>query len=169
VSTEQILLLLLFVVVWLVRGIAQWLKSRNAPPAPPPEMEEEAETFRLPPPAPRPAPRSEAPAPWPVPRRSEAARPPAPARREGRSLESTVPESTEPVWSGDRMVRFPRDAGQPLPVMTAPTGGAPPAPPRVRRREATFALGDAGEVRRGVVMMTVLGPCRAMERHEPPA
>jgi len=40
------------------------------------------------------------------------------------------------------------------------------APPSVRRRTRS-PVGNLGDVRRGIVLMTILGPCRAREAPEP--
>jgi hypothetical protein len=38
--------------------------------------------------------------------------------------------------------------------------------PASTRRAGRFRLGSLSEVRRGVVLMTILGPCRALERQD---
>jgi hypothetical protein len=40
--------------------------------------------------------------------------------------------------------------------------------PDVTRRRARSHLGSLQEVRRGIVLMTILGPCRALESPRPP-
>ena len=62
---------------------------------------------------------------------------------------------------------------QPVSAVQAPPAAPPPrvrpreavAPPALRRRANAFRslLSDKGDLRRAVVIMTVLGPCRALE------
>jgi hypothetical protein len=42
------------------------------------------------------------------------------------------------------------------------------APRRAPHQRATSRLGRLREVRRGIVLMTILGPCRSLEPPEPP-
>jgi hypothetical protein len=42
-------------------------------------------------------------------------------------------------------------------------------PPAAARRRARSRLGSPRAVRRGIVLMTILGPCRALEPPAPPA
>jgi hypothetical protein len=42
-------------------------------------------------------------------------------------------------------------------------------PPAAARQRAHSRLGSPRAVRRGIVLMTVLGPCRALEPPDPPA
>jgi hypothetical protein len=41
-------------------------------------------------------------------------------------------------------------------------------PPGVTRRRARTRVGSLRDVRRGIVLMTILGPCRALESPRPP-
>jgi len=65
---------------------------------------------------------------------------------------------------------LPRARPLPPPRVTAPRGASVPAGGRVtpsssaRRRTGSRLR----EVRRGIVLMTILGPCRSLERPEPP-
>ncbi len=64
----------------------------------------------------------------------------------------------------------PAPAPSPPPVVAQPMRAAPPAPPPpVRRRlhPARALLKDKRDLRRAVVLMMVLGPCRAQEPLEP--
>lgn len=63
------------------------------------------------------------------------------------------------------VIRTPQPSRQPALVSAAVPAPARPAPaPAARvRRPPRFRLGGVPDVRRGIVLMTVLGPCRALE------
>jgi len=54
-----------------------------------------------------------------------------------------------------------REDSRDMPVPTV-------VPPVATRRRASSPLGSLQEVRRGIVLMTLLGPCRALESPRPP-
>jgi hypothetical protein len=78
-----------------------------------------------------------------VPRRAQAA-PPGPAPSRGRFAASEQPREGP--------------SGPPLPSV---------APPRVRRARARWPVANLGDARRGIVLMTILGPCRGVEPYDP--
>lgn len=68
-------------------------------------------------------------------------------------------------------VRRPqRPPGEPaMPVRTPPLAHGQPSPPspvETRRRAPRPRLGGPSHLRRGIVLMAVLGPCRALEHEE---
>ena len=67
------------------------------------------------------------------------------------------PRPPPPVVEPRRAREGPHSA--PLPVA---------APPSAARRRARSPLGSLRVVRRGIVLMTILGPCRALEPPAPP-
>ncbi|NKE72414.1 hypothetical protein [Candidatus Manganitrophus noduliformans] len=82
--------------------------------------------------------------------------------------EGKIPSKTGPGAS-----RIPPGARAPLPPQRdreeRPTGPPLPAaalPVSNRRRRAP--IGSLREARRGIVLMTLLGPCRALEPPDPP-
>jgi hypothetical protein len=82
-------------------------------------------------------------------------------RRERRARSAMAPEAIGAVPVGvsplPTVVR---------PVVARPASPRPPAAARVRPaagRRRRGPLGSLSDVRRGVVMMTLLGPCRALE------
>jgi hypothetical protein len=86
------------------------------------------------------------------------------ARMEGRPAAQTRPPDGVTVR---RPPRPPRalvvSGGTPPGTNVQP---APPAPVEARRRSPRPALGDRADLRRAIVLMAVLGPCRALEREE---
>lgn len=94
-------------------------------------------------------------------------------RRLGRRMEPKTPAETErqarelpppvrarpPILTPEGTWRRARPPRAPVPTPT-------PAPPA--RRRAGFRLGSLPEARRGIVLMTVLAPCRALEPWGPP-
>jgi hypothetical protein len=87
-----------------------------------------------------------------------------------------------PEWFRRRQLEVPQDVerqGPPV-VLQVPRPQTPPAvaprrtpspavPPLVATRQrAPVPLGSRQDVRRGMVLMTILGPCRALEPPEPP-
>jgi hypothetical protein len=65
---------------------------------------------------------------------------------------------------------LPRESAPPLPrVMASRASPLPVVTPLVDRpQHAPSRLGSPREVRRGMVLMTILGPCRALEPPELP-
>jgi hypothetical protein len=62
--------------------------------------------------------------------------------------------------------RVPPRPAVPTPEISrapAPVAAPAPAPPAPVRRPPRFRLGGVADVRRGIMLMTVLGPCRALE------
>jgi hypothetical protein len=99
-------------------------------------------------------------------------------RQASREVKPTVPPVPvrAPLPVPPRVVgpRRPREEGR----LKAPSAdavaeesrGAPlpmGAPPRVRFPRAHVYVGNRREVRRGIVLMTLLGPCRALEPPHP--
>jgi hypothetical protein len=80
-----------------------------------------------------------------------------------RRMEAAAPASPGPEAAGPLPGLPPRaERREPLPAVELPRVAA-----RARRRpRPTAPIGTLPEIRRAVVMMTVLGPCRALE--EPP-
>jgi hypothetical protein len=87
-----------------------------------------------------------------------------------------------PEWLRRRQNEVPQDvARQGLPVVlhvprlqtpptVAPRSVPSPAVPSlvaIRQREPVW-LGSRRDIRRGMILMTILGPCRALEPPEPP-
>jgi hypothetical protein len=62
-------------------------------------------------------------------------------------------------------LRYPVEEAVVAPAPLAPRAPAPALPPRAPgdRRRRVFVAGP-GDLRRAIVLMTVLGPCRALER-----
>jgi hypothetical protein len=86
-----------------------------------------------------------------------------PERRRRHQLE--VPQDVErqgpPV-----VLQVPRP--QPPPAVAPRRTSSPAVPPLVVTRQRTLVRpGSRQEVRRGMVLMTILGPCRAFESPEP--
>jgi hypothetical protein len=67
--------------------------------------------------------------------------------------------------------RPPYPPGEPaMPVGTRPVPSvqsAPPPPVTTRRGSARPRFSDRSDLRHAIVLMAVLGPCRALERDEP--
>jgi hypothetical protein len=63
-----------------------------------------------------------------------------------------------------------REHTRPPPRVTAPRGTLLPALAQrgATHQRAPSRLGSLRGVRRGIVLMTILGPCRSLERPEPP-
>jgi hypothetical protein len=87
-----------------------------------------------------------------------------------------------PAWLRRRQREVPQDVEYPGPpsVLHAPRLQTPPAitprrtpspavpPPVAIRQRVPMRLGSRQDVRRGMVLMMILGPCRALEPSEPP-
>jgi hypothetical protein len=84
-----------------------------------------------------------------------------------------------PAWLRRRQRQVPQNVERPgLPAVQRPRTLPPPAArgtplPAVAslvaiRQRAPVRLGSRRDVRRGMVLMTILGPCRALEPPEPP-
>jgi len=96
-------------------------------------------------------------------------------RRGGTGLDQ--PEGEEPDLSTADL----EQEGPPLPIGAPQASAAPHRPrdrpasvppaqtasPRPELRSLRSQLGDLREVRRGIVLMTVLGPCRALDESDP--
>lgn len=86
-------------------------------------------------------------------------------------MEAARPPETRPP-AGVTVRRPPRPLGEPaMPARTPPVTSAQPSPPppvETRRRSPRPRLGEGSDLRRAIVLMAVLGPCRALEREEPP-
>jgi hypothetical protein len=65
---------------------------------------------------------------------------------------------------------LPRLRALPPPRIAAPRGTplSALAPHRAMQQRAHSPLGSRRDVRRGIVLMTILGPCRSLEPPEPP-
>jgi len=86
-------------------------------------------------------------------------------RRQPPEPPQDVPAEEE-VRAPGRLRAFPPRAARPEPRRT-PLSPAPPAPPeRPRRRRRLFA--GRRDARRGIVLVTVLGPCRGIESPSAP-
>ena len=140
---EQIVIFALFLRVALVNWLVRWLRSRmeERPPVEQPARRKDVEDFedlrrRFPPSRPVPTPPR---APEPV------------------TLESVAPERV-------RLERVVPALTVPLPsaIATEPVTAATRRLAPVRRR-SRFRVGGPAELRRAVVLMTVLGPCRAVD------
>jgi hypothetical protein len=85
-------------------------------------------------------------------------------RQAPRQGQPTVP----PVPVRAPMPVSPRAVGARRPRME-PRGAPLPmgASPRVRSSWVRIYVGNRGDVRRGIVLMTILGPCRALEPPHP--
>ncbi len=82
-------------------------------------------------------------------------------RRAGQAAEPTDPRPKAPSVPVPQVESRP--ARRPRPRAAVAVETPPPAPRRTR-----FAAGDLREVRRGIVIMAILGPCRAWSPAEPP-
>jgi hypothetical protein len=85
-------------------------------------------------------------------------------------MEASRPAETRPP-DGDAVRRPQRLLGEPaVPARTPPVTYAQPSPPppvETQRRSPQPRLGGPSDLRRAIVLMAVLGPCRALEREEP--
>jgi hypothetical protein len=93
------------------------------------------------------------------------------ARLLRRWVKSGVPRGMGPEapQSPPRGPRLPLPVAPSRTVREGPQGTPLPvavAPPAARRRPRS-RIGRAPELRRGIVLMTVLGPCRALEPSDP--
>lgn len=84
-------------------------------------------------------------------------------------MEASRPAETRPP-DGVTVRRPQRPLGEPaMPARTPPVAYAQPSPPppvEARRRAPRPLLGGPSDLRRGIVLMAVLGPCRALEHEE---
>jgi hypothetical protein len=89
-------------------------------------------------------------------------------RREHDMPSEGEPEAS-PVLRPERTVPRPLVARPPVVLRGGPRDRPVPTvgPPVVPRRRARSHLGSLQEVRRGIVLMTILGPCRALESPHP--
>ena len=83
-------------------------------------------------------------------------------------LEGEGPSNIEPeAAAAPPQVRIPSPprASAPIGPREGPMGAPLPAgaPPVAIRRQARAPVGHLRDVRRGIVLMTILGPCRALE------
>jgi hypothetical protein len=81
-----------------------------------------------------------------------------------------LPAETRPPH-GVIVRRPPHPPGEPATSVSTPppvpsVRPAPPLPAETRRGAAPSRLGDRSDLRRAIVLMAVLGPCRALEREE---
>jgi len=85
-------------------------------------------------------------------------------------MEASPPAETRPP-DGVTVRRPQRPLGEPaMPVRVPPVAYAQPSPPlpvETQRRSPQPRLGGPSDLRRAIVLMAVLGPCRALEREEP--
>ena len=86
-------------------------------------------------------------------------------RLEGKAPATIEPEAPE---APPPRVRIPSPplASAPIEPREGPMGAPLPAaapPPAAIRRRGRAPLGSLRDVRRGIVLMTILGPCRALE------
>jgi len=88
------------------------------------------------------------------------------ARAQQQAADTSAPppedEPLENIWG--RAPAPPRDAPEPIARAVPVPNAAPPV--RVRRRPAARLFRTRKDLRRAIVLMTVLGPCRALEPHE---
>ena len=187
-APEQLLFFAIFLLLAVFNLFARWIRSRmGRPPAPPgeqggPPREDPAYEIReIPPPREMPPPREvppprEAPRPRDVPPLREMPRP-----REAPPVRATPsPREVPPLREAPRPrdLRERREPG-PLPprvrvrapVSLEDMGTIAPAPPpsttiAVRRRRSRLRLGDRSELRRAILLRTILGPPRALDRPE---
>ncbi|MFN3325617.1 MAG: hypothetical protein ACK5AZ_19140 [Bryobacteraceae bacterium] len=87
-------------------------------------------------------------------------------RRQQPPPQQRQPQQRERVRPAPR--RIPEEVVRPEPVRIreVPSVRAAPAAARIRRPKPLVTLRNPRELRRAVVMMTVLGPCRANRPHE---
>jgi hypothetical protein len=95
----------------------------------------------------------------------------AAAREAARARHVELPGPRPPAWPPPLPVEVRRADGVPGPrdeVVTAaaPARASTPRPPR--RRARSVRLGSPADLRRTIVLMAVLGPCRALEGQRPP-
>jgi hypothetical protein len=90
-----------------------------------------------------------------------------------RRREREAPRGIEPETprSPPRVHRLPFPVVEPQRARTGPQGGPLPlvVPPSATRRRARSSLRDLRTVRRGIILMTILAPCRALEPPDPHA
>jgi hypothetical protein len=90
-----------------------------------------------------------------------------------RWVKSEAPRRSEPETPqiSPREHRLPPAVVQPRRAREGPHGATGPRamPPSAARRRARSPAGSLRAVRRGIVLMTILGPCRALEPPGPPA
>jgi hypothetical protein len=145
VVPEQLVFLALFLLLGLLNLIVRLFRERaEKPPGGP---------APVPPPTPRPAP-----TPRPVPPRRPAPTLPPPPTLPGPSpAPARAPAARRPATAA------PASAPAPPTPPAVPAGTGP-----VRRsRRASVRLGGPRDLRRAIVLATVLGPCRALEGREP--
>jgi hypothetical protein len=84
----------------------------------------------------------------------------------GKAPRRMEPEASQ---SPPRGPRLPLPVAQPRRVREGPQGTLSPVAvaPYVARWRPRSRLGSPREVRRGIVLMTILGPCRALEPADP--
>jgi hypothetical protein len=91
-------------------------------------------------------------------------------RLEGKAPATIEPEAPE---APPPHVRIPSPplASAPIEPRVGPMGAPLPAaaPPAAIRRQARAPVGNLRDVRRGIVLMTILGPCHALEPPGRPA
>lgn len=80
--------------------------------------------------------------------------------------EAAPPLEIEPVESGwgRTPTMDPRSAAAPVEATRRPEANA--VPPPTRRRAPTPLFRSTHDLRRAIIVMTVLGPCRAVEPHD---
>jgi hypothetical protein len=90
-----------------------------------------------------------------------------------RRREREAPRGIEPETprSPPRAHRLPSSVVEPQRARAGPQDAPLPlaVPPYAARRRARSSLGSLREVRHGIVLMTILGPCRALEPPGPQA
>lgn len=182
-APEQLLFFAIFLMLALFNLFARWIRSRMGQPpvqpgeqGRPPRAEPAHEIREIPPPREMPPPR-EVPSPRGAPPVRE-----VPSPREVPSLRE-MPRSREapPLREASRPRDF-REQREPGPLpprvrVRAPVSledmGVPIAPPppssmavQARRRRARLRLGDRSELRRAILLRTILGPPRSLDRPE---
>jgi hypothetical protein len=87
-----------------------------------------------------------------------------------------------PAWRKRRQSEIPPRIGPQVPPVLPRARTLPPPPvmslrgppllaaqrPVATRQRAPWRLGSRRDIRRGIVLMTILGPCRTLEPPEPP-
>jgi hypothetical protein len=92
----------------------------------------------------------------------EAAEREAAEREAARAPRVELPGPPPPAWPRPLPVEVRRPDAAPTPTAPRPV----PAARRQPRRPAATLLGRPADLRRTIVLMTVLGPCRALEGQE---
>jgi len=178
-APEQLIFFAIFLLLALFNLFARWMRSRMGRPrgepagqAGPPREESGYQAREIPPPREMPAPREvppprDAPRPRDVPPLREMPRPrEAPGVRQGpraRDYRDRREPRPLPPRVRVRAAVPPDDTGTAIAPLSPPP---PSTAARIRRRRSRLRLGDRAELRRAILLRTILGPPRALDRPE---